>query len=403
MIVGLPAFLSRAEPQCPYLRTGQNYADTITAHMNEGPEEASLTRRQVLALAATTVLSAAGCASTTPGSRSPGGSPLPRPESADPPIIYSTDLSHPHVDPDDHFDLAVAHGLGLDVQTVILDQHLAIGAVPGMAPITQLNALTGRRWPASDGLPKPLRSLSDRGDDQAGDRDAVTAVLNALRHSKASVIIVGSCRDIAAAYNSDPGLFHERIERLVIFAGEASLPGAVEYNVGLDPLAFVRLMGSGLPIRWVPCFDGGPWQAGRHASFVQVPQALLLPSDLPPPLIRYFVYMARRETSDPIEFLDRPITTDDWQLLHSGQRNLWGGPLLATGDGDGEVRFDGKIVGLFEPVTARFNAAGAVDETGSVAASVERWRVLDRPAWERAMVAGVVTALRQIPIIAAFR
>ena len=331
---------------------------SIAAPMNERIKEVGLTRRKVLGLAATAALTAAGCAAKTLGSRPSTEPAAPPPVSVGPAVIYSTDLSHPHIDPDDHFDLAVAHGLGLNVQTVILDQHVSIGATPGAAPIAQLNALTGRRWPAVDGFPRPLHDLSDRGDRQPRDRDAVIAALNVLRRNqRVSVVIVGSCRDIGAAYNNEPALFHDRVERLVIFAGEASLPGVVEYNVGLDPFAFVRLMASGLPIRWVPCFDGGPWQTGRHASFVQVPQARLLPPDLHPALIRYFVYMARREQGDPIEFLTHPVTKDDWQLLHSGLRSLWGGPLLAAGDGNGEVRFESKVVGVFEPATVRLNAA----------------------------------------------
>ncbi len=365
--------------------------------------ERDISRRRLLVLGAATIVTVAGCGqkAVKPGSSaSPAGSVRP----SGPPIVYSTDLSHPHMDPDDHFDLAVAHGLGLDVRTVILDRNTSVGATPGFAPVAQLNALTGHAWPARDGLIAPLRTPRDQGA-EGNDNEASAAVLDVLRSAdrRVAVVSVGSCRDIAAAYNSDPELFHERIERLVVFAGEASMPGFVEHNVGLDPFAYVRLMGSGLPIRWVPCFDGGPWQAGVHSSFVQVPQADLLPPDLPTPLLRYFLYMVRRETSDAIDYLSQPLTVEDTALLGSGTRNLWVGPLVALGDGAGTLRFDGAIVGRFEPTMVRFNDAGALDPNGRVTARVDRLRVLDRTAWQRGMVAGVVGALRQIPLTTVYR
>ena len=40
------------------------------------------------------------------------------------PIIHSTDLFHPHVDPDDHFDLAILFAIKeFDIKGIILDSH----------------------------------------------------------------------------------------------------------------------------------------------------------------------------------------------------------------------------------------------------------------------------------------
>ena len=39
------------------------------------------------------------------------------------PVIYCTDLFHPHVDPDDHFDLATLYAMPeLEIKGIVLDQ-----------------------------------------------------------------------------------------------------------------------------------------------------------------------------------------------------------------------------------------------------------------------------------------
>ena len=183
---------------------------------------------------------------------------------------------------------------------MILDQHTSVRSSPGTVPVAQLNALTGRHWPVAVGLLRPFRTLGDAGQEEDEDRVAVRATLDVLRGAteQVSIVVVGSCRDVAAAYNADPSVFEKKVGRLVIFAGDASARGFVENNVALDPLAFVRLMSSGLPIRWVPCFDGGMWNAGSRSSFVQVEQAKLFPDDLPEPLMKYFAYMLHKESTD---------------------------------------------------------------------------------------------------------
>lgn len=81
-----------------------------------------------------------------------------------------------------------------------------------------------------------------------------------------TVITVGSLRDLAAAFNREPDLFRKKVSRLMIFIGEASAP-TLEWNVGLDPHAFICIMNSGLPVWWVPCFDGGNFKNKGNASY----------------------------------------------------------------------------------------------------------------------------------------
>src|SRR5579883_1528005 len=56
----------------------------------------------------------------------------------------------------------------------------------------------------------------------------------------------------AVAYNRDPGLFHRKVKKIYLSAG-SSTPGYLEWNVALDPNAFVRLLRSDLPIDIFPC------------------------------------------------------------------------------------------------------------------------------------------------------
>lgn len=81
------------------------------------------------------------------------------------PVIYCTDLFHPHDDPDDHFDLAALFALPeLDVKAIILDQGGKQVAKPGSIPVSQLLQLTSRRVPFETGLAQKLTSPADTGE-----------------------------------------------------------------------------------------------------------------------------------------------------------------------------------------------------------------------------------------------
>lgn len=345
-------------------------------------------------------VTAAPTMQTAPTAAGPGG----------PPTILSTDLNHPGGDPDDFFDLACGHGLGLDVRLVVLDTHTSSGGGGGgWIPATQMNHMTGQHWLTRGGISTPLRTMQDRSDGMNW-VDARDQILQTLRDATepVTIVIIGSSRDIAAAYNVDPTLFHNKVGRLLIFAGDGSAPGFVENNVALDPYAYLRLMGSGLPIRWVPCFDGGPWQAGTRSSFVQTEQRNVLPLDLPRALLRYFTYRLSAN-ADPsfLEYLKHPLTAMDLALLHPPPphhlRNLWVGGLLGAVCGGGSVTHQGVTVGVFEPAAVRLGLSGALDPSGPFEARVDRWRVLDGPRWRQAMIDQTVDAMRALPIIEEFR
>jgi hypothetical protein len=243
------------------------------------------------------------------------------------PLIHCTDLFHPHGDPDDHFDLATLYGMpGIDLKAVILDQGRLQAKQPGTIPVSQLNRITGRTVPAATGLADKLRTPTDTGLDQPAEfQQGVALILSTLRQSPRRVAItaVGSMRDATAAFNREPDLFRRKVDKLVIFIGEASDSKFTEHNVSLDPQAYVGLMRSGLPLYWVPCFDGGLWQNRGHASFWQAKHADLL-RHAQPALLQYFIYALEKETADPIAFLSTPVDPGRKERLLAGVRNLWG-------------------------------------------------------------------------------
>lgn len=242
------------------------------------------------------------------------------------PVIHCTDLLHPYDDPDDHFDLATLYAIrGIDLKAVILDQGRSQVERPGTVAVSQLNRITGRDVPAAIGLADKLRGPEDKALEQEPQfQRGVELMLATLRRSPVPVAItaVGSMRDVTAAFNREPELFRTKVAKLMVFIGEASDPKFAEHNVSLDAQAYVGLMRSGLPIYWVPCFDGGPWKNQGHASFWQARHGDLL-KNARPEVIQYFIYALEKEKSDSIAFLSAPVDPERKRRLLGGTRNLW--------------------------------------------------------------------------------
>ena len=318
------------------------------------------------------------------------------------PVVYSTDLFHPHVDPDDHFDLACLYAMPeVDLRAIILDNSAPQTHKPGFKPVWQLNYLTGRHIPAALGLSQPLKSPEDPALDQPAEhQNGVNLLLQTLRDSGEKVVImfVGSARDTVAAFNREPNLFRRKVRSIYGFIGDASDPSFIEYNVGLDPRAFVRLMRSELPFYWMPCFDGGAWKNKGHASYWKIRQREVL-ANAPEPLQRYFLYMLRQATNDPIAYLTLPTTAEDRQWMMEGERNLWCGALLGLSVGRPVVHAGHAVAG-FSPVDVSVSGNGVVSY-GKTPGShrVMRFEIKDDANWVAAATAATEQLLAQFPII----
>lgn len=311
------------------------------------------------------------------------------------PVIYSTDLLHPHDDPDDHFDLAVLFALSdVRLEAVILDQGQQQETRPGDVALIQLNRICGRNVPWAHGLAQTLSGPEDTGSTQPeADQKGVRLMLAVLERAttQVTVVCVGSLRDTAAAFNRAPELFRAKVSRLVVFAGEARA-NFQEYNVGLDPHAYVRIMTSGLPIYWVPCFDGGLWHNNGHASYWVADHRDLLTS-ASPRLMNFFIYaLVDKGTSDPLACLEQPVNACKRERLLAERRNLWGAAIFAYLAGYRIVAENGVYVVRpaaetapeaevrvfdFEPVNVRIDSRGIAYYDGAPGCCrVMRFRVL---------------------------
>jgi hypothetical protein len=331
------------------------------------------------------------------------------------PVIHCTDLFHPHGDPDDHFDLATLYAMPeLDIKGVVLDQGRLQLTQPGRIPVSQMNRLTGRSVLAVIGLAESLKAPGDKALEQPAQfQGGVELILRTLRESPTPVRIsvVGSVRDVVCAFNREPELFRTNVAMVLAFIGEASDAGFVEHNVTLDPQAYVGLMRSGLPVYWVPCFDGGLWQNKGHASFWRASHRTLL-EGAAPEVIQYFIYALDKETADPLAFLSRPVEPERQERLFAGTRNLWCAAAFGVMSGR-EVVWDGtrgstvlpqsgegpagKPLFGFAEVEVTVSEAGVVEcVKGPGSHKVKRFQLLDSAHYERGMTeatAGLLSTL----------
>ncbi|MCS7238696.1 MAG: hypothetical protein NZ899_10570 [Thermoguttaceae bacterium] len=257
------------------------------------------------------------------------------------PVIDVTDLYHPHQDFGDNFDLIAAYALPeVDLRAVILDctepfrQPVAENPGPGLfpdphgprepgfIPVWQLNYVFDRNVPCATGPWTRMRSPADTMlDVPAFQQAGVELILRVLRESPDPVHIVsfGSARTIAVAFNRDPELFRRKLARLHLSAGGSSppVPGYLEWNVALDPLAIVCLLRSSLPIALYPCAANNAGSQGygvyspafsydSHNTFWKLPNLQFI-EELAPPLRRYLEYALTR--SPRVDFL-RAVDVD---------------------------------------------------------------------------------------------
>jgi hypothetical protein len=324
-------------------------------------------------------------------------------------VVYCTDLFHPHDDPDDHFDVACLFAMReVDIQAVILDQGAKQEQRPGRIPVEQLNSLTGRKVPWAIGLAEKLRDPMDKGLDQPERyQQGVRVILDVLKkvQQPVTIITVGSMRDVAAAYNREPGLFRAKVGRVFASIGEARGKGR-EYNVDVDPAAYSRMMGADVPLYWVPCFDGGIGRNEGNASYWRAKHSELL-ADAAKPVMNYFIYaLLRKKEPDPVASLLAKTLKDDCAKVLAGERNLWSAEFFPYAVGrkyvvrngrclavpEDEVRSDDRAVEPFKfvPVAVRVDAQGREWLGGGPGShTVNRFQIVDRQAYAETMTSVV--------------
>lgn len=264
-----------------------------------------------------------------------------QPQSAEPvhrvPVIDVTDLYYPYEDPGDNLDLIAAYALPqIDLRAVILDASEAFRKPvaddlilwhdpngprdPGIISVSQLNYIFDRNVPFAVGPFTRMKSL----DDQMRyvpryQQQGIELLLKAVAESPEPVDILafGSLRTIAVAFNRDPGLFRKHVRRIHISGGSSTenfefgssadhnkIPGG-EWNVGLDPLAFIRIMRSGLPLDWYPCATkDGAFEYGKNNSYWKLPNLSFI-QEMTPKLRNYMDFFWSKSTrSDFLRAMD---------------------------------------------------------------------------------------------------
>lgn len=260
------------------------------------------------------------------------------------PVINVTDLYHPFQDPGDNIDLLMGYGLEeIDLKAVILDvteefrhphrspEYAEWGELkgvrdPGFIPVTQLNYIFDRNVSCAVGPFTRMRSQTDTMEDVPRfQQSGIELIVKTLSESPVPVdiVIFGSARSVAVAYNRDPDLLRQKVRRVHLCAG-ASSPEYLEWNVHLDPWAIVSLLRSDLPIAVYPCAtQDGPFSYGPYNTYWQLPDLWFM-ADMHPKLRRYLTYALMGEMrSDFLRAIDFDPPPDDMVKAFSRSHHVW--------------------------------------------------------------------------------
>jgi len=329
-----------------------------------------LSRREILTLGIAAGVSGA-MANAEEDEVGKGGA-MPKVESPAVPLVLCTDLYHPHVDPDDHWDLATAYALAkqgrVDLKAVVID-YPPLQGDPAIAAVAQMNHITGLSVPLAVGTKRKFTGSSEtRAPGDQRDLHAAGLILRVLEESAEPVVIVitGSARDIAWAARRRPKLFAEKCRAVYLNAGmgttDPAKGGNGDYNTLLDVAAFRAMFELPCTLYWLPVletFINNTFQYEQFGTLWTFKQSEIL-SALAPEVQNYFLYMFRKNTAGRwLRCLQEPPDQEYLDEVGTWTRGMWctAGFLHLAGL---KVLADGSVVGLaeerdaiysFEPVT----------------------------------------------------
>jgi len=264
------------------------------------------------------------------------------------PLVHLTDLYHPPQDPDDLIDLATLAGLAeYDLKGVILDvtRKFLLAAPegfdskrdPGFIPVTQLGYLLGRSIPVGVGPIDPLTNPKDDASDRnVKEQGGIRLLLDILEGSSRPVLVsvVGSARVLTAAFNRRPHLVKEKVLAVLLNAGSSAGPKR-EWNVALDPYAYIGLWRSGLPIRWYPCAtESGAFNPDHeHGTFWKTRHKDILGSVLPSMRSWFAFALEKKSRADFVAAIGEEVDATHWDRILGEDRNMWSTASLVMGAG----------------------------------------------------------------------
>lgn len=236
-------------------------------------------------------------------------------------VIYSTDISL-HGDLDDFFDLTAICSINQIDLKIIIDGFELKEQESGLAAVQRFDDICHQKHECMMGSLEKFSEQSKYSDE--------SQILQWLEKSGGGcyVITVGSLRDIAKAYCTNPELFVEKVDRIYVFAADAQ-GTYIENNVALDEEAFLTIMNSGLNIYWIPCFENGLWTTGRNASYFTVQHEEIFEQE-DEKLLKWFIYYYLR---GPVEYSQYKVEETDQMKFMSDIRNIWCAPVFTILDG----------------------------------------------------------------------
>lgn len=340
------------------------------------------------------------------------------------PVLHVTDLFRPHMDPDDHWDLACVYALAyrgnIDLAGVLIDHPPGNngGRNPDIAAVAQMNFIAAAAVPVAVGSSLPLKSRSDiQTYASPSDHHAVNLILDVLRESPRPVVIniLGQSRDVAIAGRKAPDLFASKCAAIYLNAGtgspDMSGKSKLEYNVTLDRFAYAAIFDLPCPVYWMPCFEDmenrRQQDVREHGTHYRFHQSEILPH-LSDSVQNYFAYMFGRYTDHNwLRYLkgqkDEALLSKFAQM----DRHMWctGGFLHAAGYA---VSPEGMIVPCDEGEDSSVFTFDAVEVTCSDN-GVTRWNrddtsekrfmfhVRDTDNYQSAMTRAMKTLLMTLP------
>jgi hypothetical protein len=303
------------------------------------------------------------------------------------PVLHATDLFRPHMDPDDHWDLACIYALAyrgdIDLKGILIDHPPRTDRNPDTMAIAQMNLICSIYTPVAVGSPLPLESRNDiQPHASSNDHHGVKMVLDILEKSPQPVIIniLGSSRDVAIAGKKAPDLFAVKCAAIYLNAGTGSPKmnhaSSHEYNVTLDKFAYSAIFDLPCPVYWMPCFEEMESRKKRivteYGTHYRFRQDEILPH-LSRKLQNYFAYMFGRYTDHNwFNYLKGETDKELLSKVGSMYRHMWctGGFLHAAGYTASQ---NGKIVSLdekpnppvftFDPIRLRCDDSGVTKWT----------------------------------------
>jgi inosine-uridine nucleoside N-ribohydrolase len=340
------------------------------------------------------------------------------------PVLHTTDLFRPHMDPDDHWDLACIYALAyrgdIDLKGILIDHppKNRKGYNPDMMAVAQMNLISGIFAPVAVGSPYPLESRNDiQPHVSSTDHHGVEMVLDILRKSTQPVVIniLGSSRDVAIAGKRNPELFAAKCAAIYLNAGtgspKMSPASKLEYNVTLDKFAYAAIFDLPCPVYWMPCFEemGSLTKqvVREYGTHYRFRQDEILPH-LSEMVQNYFAYMFGGYTDN--NWLGYLKGKNDKALLSkvgNMYRHMWctGGFLHAAGY---TISGSGKIVPLdekpnlpvftFDPVRVRCDDNGVTKWThDNNATNRFIFHVRDAEKYQSSMTKAMKSILMKLP------